>query len=575
MKQLIMTLVALIAVTTGAWAQGKLIYEKDFSSDAFYPFYLDAADQTGASATVTDGLLVLTNPKVQATNWDVQPEIGRLTSAAPTTQGNTYRVVMQYKTTVAGSVTFALGAQDWSNADWSGQTITVSNDFQTCEAYFNNYPYSNSESHILLQFGELVGTITIKKVEVYELYPFPITWDTTTKTATIAEMPASNVIVTPEYYPQATLATAPTAADGAKATTDDLLVSGGTVATITGSDPAAPQGTLMYYVSTSTMTTEALLALDADKWVTEPTAAGITQKCGAFVYYYVKGNDSTDDALNFSDGDISSANVLNVPIYPAPLWNAEFDLTNAPEEDKAGKWSTDIPEGGVVKGTPVTVTYTGTRKVIGVKAEKKSAFTPLDNTTTAWTAGPYAVPAGGLTYSDAITVSGDVTLVLTDGETLTLNKGISLASGATLTIQGNGTMNVNGTNESTASTVAGSGTITLTSGTLTAKGGNGGSVGDDGFEDHGGNGGDAINGSVIVSGGTLTARGGNGGSVGGFGYDCSGGKGGDAISGTLTINGGSTSVNNGSNGSIGPECDYCTAGSGGKAVAGAVTDNRS
>ena len=373
MKQLIMTLVALIAVTTGAWAQGKLIYEKDFSSDAFYPFYLDAADQTGASATVTDGLLVLTNPKVQATNWDVQPEIGRLTSAAPTTQGNTYRVVMQYKTTVAGSVTFALGAQDWSNADWSGQTITVSNDFQTCEAYFNNYPYSNSESHILLQFGELVGTITIKKVEVYELYPFPITWDTTTKTATIAEMPASNVIVTPEYYPQATLATAPTAADGAKATTDDLLVSGGTVATITGSDPAAPQGTLMYYVSTSTMTTEALLALDADKWVTEPTAAGITQKCGAFVYYYVKGNDSTDDALNFSDGDISSANVLNVPIYPAPLWNAEFDLTNAPEEDKAGKWSTDIPEGGVVKGTPVTVTYTGTRKVIGVKAEKKGA----------------------------------------------------------------------------------------------------------------------------------------------------------------------------------------------------------
>ena len=236
---------------------------------------------------------------------------------------------------------------------------------------------------------------------------------------------------------------------------------------------------------------------------------------------------------------------------------------------------------------------------ITVKMTKQAApATTLDNTIKAWTAGSYAVPTGGLTYSDAITVSGDVTLTLTDGETLTLNKGISLAEGATLTVQGNGTMNVNGTNESTASTVAGSGTLVLTSGTLTATGGNGGigayeSHGGNGgdaingsvivsggtltarggnggnsdygeYDSHGGNGGDAINGSVTVSGGTLTARGGNGGSVGDDDTCCSGGKGGDAISGTLTINGGSTSVNDGSNGSIGSRCDDCTAGTGGK-----------
>ena len=231
----------------------------------------------------------------------------------------------------------------------------------------------------------------------------------------------------------------------------------------------------------------------------------------------------------------------------------------------------------VMSGSQVTATYNGTtKKVKSVKAVKYVAPpTPLDNTTTAWTAGTFAVPEGGLTYSDAITVSGDVTLTLTDGTTLTLNKGISLAEGATLTIQGNGTMNVNGTNNSTASTVAGStGTLILTSGTLTARGGNGGSVGDFNDHSHGGNGGNAINGSVIVSGGTLTARGGNGGSVGEASDDCSGGNGGDAISGTLTINGGSTSVNNGSNGSIGEDCEDCTAGTGGKAVAGTVTDNR-
>jgi len=242
-------------------------------------------------------------------------------------------------------------------------------------------------------------------------------------------------------------------------------------------------------------------------------------------------------------------------------------------------------------------TQTLTGKVYNVTKTQAAAVTTLNNTIKAWTAGSYAVPAGGLTYSDAITVSGDVTLTLTDGQTLTLNKGISLASGATLTVEGNGTMNINGTNNSTASTVAGSGTLVLTSGTLTATGGNGGNGAD---ESHGGNGGDAINGSVIVSGGTLTARGGNGGNsaydaydshggnggdaisgsvivnggtltaTGGNGgsvidgYECSGGNGGDAISGTLTINGGSTSGNDGSNGSIGSGCEYCTAGTGGK-----------
>ena len=217
-----------------------------------------------------------------------------------------------------------------------------------------------------------------------------VDWNKTSKTGTF-DMPGGNVELEPEYYPQATLAAAPTAADGAKATTDDLLVSGGTVATITGSDPAAPQGTLMYYVSTSTMTTEALLALDADMWVAEPTAAGITQKCGAFVYYYVKGNDSTDDALNFSDGDISSDNVLNVPIFPAPTYAVTF----ADDLAEPTLWTAD-PNTDVTKGQTVTVTYTGSKKVIGVKAEKKAAPKLL-------TLNVGGVYSGTLTYAEGET----------------------------------------------------------------------------------------------------------------------------------------------------------------------------
>lgn len=232
-----------------------------------------------------------------------------------------------------------------------------------------------------------------------------------------------------------------------------------------------------------------------------------------------------------------------------------------------------------VKGKTVTLNITPNSgyRVKSVTVEKPAEATiTLDNTTTAWRDGTYAVPAGGLTYSDAITVSGDVTLVLTDGETLTLNKGIGIAEGATLTIQGEGTMNVNGTNSSTASTVAGcTGTLVLTSGTLTAKGGDGQGFSSFGDSRNGAAGGVAINGNVTVEGGTLTATGGNGGSIGSdAGPDNRGGNGGAAISLALTINGGTVTTTNGSNGTSSTQSwEHSSAGSGGKAVVGTVTDN--
>lgn len=287
-----------------------------------------------------------------------------------------------------------------------------------------------------------------------------------------------------------------------------------------------------------------------------------------------------------------------------------YTVTVKEGTEDAANW-TITPSEGLSEGDPVTIQYNGTRRVRSITAVKKAASTPLDNTTTAWASGAFAVPAGGLTYSDAITVSGNVTLVLTDGETLTLNKGISLAEGATLTVQGNGTMNVNGTSGSTASTVAGSGTLVLTSGTLTATGGNGGGYG--GREATRGSksaGGVAINGTVTVSGGTLTATGGAGGSIGEYNANVTAGAGGAAISGSvtfnsgtltatggnggngdqystgyagaggaaiggdLTVNGGTLTTTDGSNGVQLSDMCAVTVGAGGKAVAGTVTDNR-
>ncbi len=232
----------------------------------------------------------------------------------------------------------------------------------------------------------------------------------------------------------------------------------------------------------------------------------------------------------------------------------------------------------ILEGAVITLTANTGYKFRKVEVKKKAASTPLDNTTTAWTAGTYVVPAGGLTYSAAITVSGDVTLVLTDDETLTLNKGISLASGATLTVEGNGTMNVNGTNGNTSSTVAGSGMMCFKSGTLVATGGNGhvgndlGQYGMNGGISHGGS---AINGSLTLEGGNVTATGGNGGNAGGGGINwATGGNGGSAITGNVIINGGNWTANNGSNGTLLSGGNNNKAGTGGKAVAGTVTDNR-
>ena len=216
-----------------------------------------------------------------------------------------------------------------------------------------------------------IGSYGIMKIEVYggvasSATPVPLTWDATAKTATLTNgMPAGNVTVSVEYFPQATMADgAVTAATDVKATTEDALV------TI---DKSKLTGVakLMYYVSTDAEATAP--AYNAEGWTDQvPTAANYTEAGTVNVWYYAVGADSDDPAETYSDGDIC-ATALTVTLGAAPKYNAEFDLTNAPEADKApGVWKTDITGEGVKKGTPVTVTYTGTKKVLGVKAEKKA-----------------------------------------------------------------------------------------------------------------------------------------------------------------------------------------------------------
>lgn len=549
LKKTLLTLVALLAVTTGAWADETLLLTIEST---------DYTSFTSGSKTFDDKVTVTFSNQVSNSGNDA----GWYTweSSLLTVAGTNGYTITSCKFYTEGGVAT------------TGYTI----EGESPSVYlYDGYVYTDAN------YSVKIGALGVMKIEVYgaaasSASAVTVAWDGETKTGTFT-MPGGNVTLEPEYYPQATVADGGvTAADAdARATTDDPLVKVDATK-LTGAKK------LMYFVSNSGTTAP---AYDAEGWTDQlPTAEGFTQQGIVYVWYYPVGIDEGVDGATatYSDGDICLQSIT-ARVAAAPTYAVTF----ADDTAEPTLWKAE-PAAGVTKGQTVTVTYIGSKKVIGVKAEKKAAApasTPLDNTTTAWTAGTYAVPAGGLTYSDAITVSGDVTLVLTDGETLTLNKGISLASGATLTVEGNGTMNINGTNNSTASTVAGTGMLVLTSGTLNAKGGDGQSITAFGMptvdNNTGASGGVAINGNVTVSGGTVTATGGNGGNLNTwvpdeFTENNHGGNGGAAISGSVTVNAGGWTATNGSNGTYTANADdeRCSAGTGGKAVAGTVTDNR-
>ena len=108
-----------------------------------------------------------------------------------------------------------------------------------------------------------------------------------------------------------------------------------------------------------------------------------------YVWYYIAGAEpasvaARSDANTCSDSDIKAINASGfVAVGPEPTYDVSLNKTGLDEGEPA-KWKaksdnqTEVILGtndleGVKKGETVTVTYTGSRKVIGVKAEKKPA----------------------------------------------------------------------------------------------------------------------------------------------------------------------------------------------------------
>ena len=373
-KKTILTLVALLAVTTGAWADETLLLTIE-SRD--YKTFKSGSKTFDDKVTITFSNTV----RNDGDNW------------------GWYANSSESLLTVAGingyTITSCKFYVEVDGIAMTGYTIKG----ESPSVYLSNLKVYTDNSQSVK-----IGANGVTKIEVYEAAASDapassgpeVAWDKAEKTGTFT-MPGGNVTLEPEYYPQAALTAAPTAINDVPATTDGAIVKAGTVANIGSTENA--QGTVMYYVSQTALDDAALLALAADKWTADVPTAEKLAKGQAYVYYYVRGNDSDTDEENFSDGDILAANALTVTIAPEPTYAVTFAEGTDPNE-----WTAD-PKADVKKGQTVTVTYTGSKKVIGVKAEKK-AKAPAGPITVTWNSDD--ITGSGKSFTkDGVTITAD------------------------------------------------------------------------------------------------------------------------------------------------------------------------
>ena len=139
---------------------------KDASGNSVegYPYYR-MGEPDGSSFNVENGLLVIKNEKEQANNWDLQPFIIDWLTIK---EGSGYKIRITMASTVAGKANLNFGT--WSGANNQEFEFAASEDFKQYDIEFPSSTVSGENNvHVLFQMGKVVGTVKIKKVEVFEL----------------------------------------------------------------------------------------------------------------------------------------------------------------------------------------------------------------------------------------------------------------------------------------------------------------------------------------------------------------------------------------------------------------------
>ena len=339
------------------------------------------------------------------------------------------------------------------------ETIYVSDDWSTAKVTNSSYMFNNckklpgyKDSGPEYWDKQMATLTTAGGYLTYKAPGTPVATPATdaTNTSLSLTQPTGNVTIRVKYYDQAEFADglAPAAITGVQASTADPIVTPGTVKTIGTSD--VKMGTVMYHAAQSSSTAP---TYDSEGWSEAVPTAATFSEGDVYVWYYIAGAEpasvaARSDANTCSDSDIKR---LTVTLDAPPTYDVSLNKTGLATGEPAN-WkaksetvTTEVNLGtndleGVKKGETVTVTYTGSRKVIGVKAEKKAdtkymkwddsqkklvptkipaTATKVENANgnVTWEAGTYLVE-GDVTIRGVIELSGDVVMIIKDGAKL-------------------------------------------------------------------------------------------------------------------------------------------------------------
>ena len=165
------TLALLFGVVGVANAQnpGKKVYEKDWTSADSYDMWNEGFTTKDVPPVAVEGKSIgIVSSALQVDNgaavdnWKLQYFVG---NGCPVKKGANYVVRIGIKGSEAGSLTCVLGG--WSdNRNTSLAFTTTASDV---DVTLKDMPGTVADAHVMLQSGAYVGTITITKVQVFEL----------------------------------------------------------------------------------------------------------------------------------------------------------------------------------------------------------------------------------------------------------------------------------------------------------------------------------------------------------------------------------------------------------------------
>ena len=169
MKKILLISIALFTTLSMNAQVEKLIYEMDWAGVEYTEGNYFVGETPNASYyKATDEGLAITNPAMNDHIWEVRV-INRSSEnhGLPLEEGHDYVVRLTLKVPSDGHIFMQLG--DLASSWYDEASVTASDDWQMIDFESPSYYCDISDgAHVLLGFGEMVGTTILKKVQVYE-----------------------------------------------------------------------------------------------------------------------------------------------------------------------------------------------------------------------------------------------------------------------------------------------------------------------------------------------------------------------------------------------------------------------